>query len=179
MSDSYFNFENRLRALGVVENEEFTTAAGLPANVKIDLEKVIELDFQLAAEIAGILAVRLAVEKPDLLIPVPDGANSWARQAAMHMGIETVIPKWFDKQAGKLRFSGSTDIEKVRKASRVALIDDVFTTGSSIEKVAAHPDIASKVVAAGVIWNRSSESPQLGFPVASVIDSYLPLVEHE
>jgi hypothetical protein len=70
MADSAFNFENRLRTLGVIEHADFTTAAGEPANVKINLENVIDLDYQLAAEIAGILAVRLALEKPDLIIPV-------------------------------------------------------------------------------------------------------------
>jgi orotate phosphoribosyltransferase len=178
MADSAFNFENRLRALGVVEHADFTTAAGEPANVKINLENVIDLDYQLAAEIAGILAVRLALEKPDLIIPVPEGANSWAEQSALHLDIGVVKMKWLDKKTGKLRATGVTDINKIRQSERIALIDDVFTTGSSIKKVVSHRDIAGKVVVAGVVWNRSKENPKMDFPVATVIDSYVPLAEN-
>jgi orotate phosphoribosyltransferase len=86
--------------------------------------------------------------------------------------------KWLDKKTGKLRATGVTDINKIRKSERIALIDDVFTTGSSIKKVFSHRDIAGKVVVAGVVWNRSKENPKMDFPVATVIDSYVPLAEN-
>jgi orotate phosphoribosyltransferase len=178
MADSAFNFENRLRALGVIEHADFTTAAGVPANVKINLENVVELDYQLVAEIAGILAIRLALEKPDLIIPVPEGADIWAEESALHLGIDVVKMKWLDKKTGKLRTTGVTDINKIRQSERIAVVDDVFTTGGSIKKVVSHRDIASKVVAAGVVWNRSKENPKMDFPVAAVIDSYVPLTEN-
>jgi orotate phosphoribosyltransferase len=174
MADSYFNFEDRLRGLGVIEKGDFQTAAGATANQKINLEKVLEKDPQLAAEMAGVLAIRLSVYKPDLIVPVPAGANRWGKEVALHRKTEHAKLRWRDKQHGKLTFASKADRQKLLEAERIAIIDDVFTTGSSIKKVISHPEITGKVVVAGVIWNRSPLLTEPGFPLISVIDTFVP-----
>ncbi len=177
MADSTFNFESRLRGLEVIESSPFITAAGLLANRKINLEKVPRLDPQLAAEIAGILAIRLSVYKPDLIIPVPAGANRWGSEVSLHLKTKTARLRWRDKQHGRLTFASATDRGNALQAERIAIIDDVFTTGSSIKKVIGHAELTDKVVAAGVIWNRSPFLTEPDLPLVSVIDSFVPLKE--
>jgi orotate phosphoribosyltransferase len=173
------DIEYCLRQLGVIERGDTTTAAGLQANIMINLKEVPERDPELAEEIAGRMATRLTVYEPELLIPVPKGANKWAELTAEHMGVESVELDWLNKELGQLRFLGVTGIDKARKAGRIAIIEDVYTTGGSIKKVAAHRDIAGKVIAAGIIWNRSRRKPQLDFEAKSLIDSYIPLIEND
>lgn len=175
MADSAFNFENRLRALDVIEKGSFTTAAGLIANRKINLENVPKLDPRLAAEIAGILAIRLSAYKPDLIVPVPAGANRWGNEVALHRKTEIARLRWRNKQHGELTFASASDRRSVLQAERIAIIDDVFTTGSSIKKVIAHAELTDKVVVGGVIWNRSPLVTEPDFPLVSVIDSFVPL----
>ena len=174
------DYEARLRALNVIEKRRFKTAAGHLANRKVNLEKVHKKDPQLAAEIAGVLAIRLCTHgRPDLIVPVPDGANAWGQDVALYMGSEIALLRWRDKRSRVLDFTTEEDRAKVKNARRLAIVDDVFTTGGSIELVSELQGVREKVAVAGVVWKRSRAVPNFVFPLESVVESYVPLMESE
>jgi adenine/guanine phosphoribosyltransferase-like PRPP-binding protein len=170
------DFEKTLRSRGVIKIDDFITHAGESANCKLELDgDFLESDIVLAEQIAENLAQRMASYEPRLIIPLPDGANLLGSMVAKHLGIGCTALKKVDRHTYKFRNTGDR-YHAARKES-VGLVDDVFTTGSSLREVSSLPEINDKVVIAGVIWDRSEPTmpKDLDFPLEAVVQRHIPL----
>jgi orotate phosphoribosyltransferase len=176
MKSPAIDFERTLKSRGVIKIGEFITHAGESANCKLELDSdFLETDPLLASQIAENLAERIAPYEPKLVIPIPSGANLLGALVAKHLNISCTVLNKPDRHS--FRFWPPGDRNHAARAKSVALIDDVFTTGSSLREVSALPEINEKVVVAGVIWDRSDPAvpKNLNFPLESVVQSHVPL----
>lgn len=139
------------------------------------MEDVPEKDPSLAAEIIGLLAIRLYFYRPEVIVPVPTGANRWASVVARYMQVGYAELEWADKTSRQLKFIDKNSHQLASQAEKIALIDDVYTSGSSLGVTAHLPEINGKVVVAGVIWDRSREKSSLEFPIERIVHSHIPL----
>jgi adenine/guanine phosphoribosyltransferase-like PRPP-binding protein len=170
------NFEKTIRSRGAIKIGEFTTRAGLAANCKVELDNEFLLaDPILANQIAENLAEKMAVYEPRLIVPVPEGANHLGELVAKKLGACYLALRKSDSQ--NFAFRLASDRSQAERTSKVGLVDDVFTSGSALRELSSMPEFADKVVAAGVIWDRSDSGlpKQLDFNLVSVVERYVPL----
>jgi len=65
--------------------------------------------------------------------------------------------------------------DKILKNKRVWLVEDVITTGGSIEKmIIAVKKCGGEVVGISAIWNRESWSPTVNIPFLPLINEFVP-----
>jgi orotate phosphoribosyltransferase len=174
--DRAIDFEKTLKSRGVVKIGEFVTHAGQTANCKLELDAAfLETDPLLANMIAESLAEKLAPYEPRLIVPVPSGADLLGTLVAKHLHISFTTLRKIDRQSYSFRNNG--DRYHANSKNSIALVDDVFTTGSSLREVAAIEELNQKIVAAGVIWDRSDPAlpKNLEFPLVPVVESHVPL----
>ncbi len=166
--------ESRLRDLGVIRHEEFLTATdSIPANQKVEMS-VMYRDPELTENIAELLAVRLESYEPEIIVPVPRGANRLGMVLGNIMGLKCLIIKWTDKPHGQLGYFGEVTRARASRTKRIALIEDVSTTDGTMALVAGFlgPD---KDYAGGVVWDRDPQAPKrTNFPVERIIESHVP-----
>jgi len=174
MKAGSINFEQAIRAAGAVKIGEFISHAGKLANCKLELDgDFLEANPLLADEISAKLAESLEPYKPRLIVPVPRGADRLGELVARHLDISITTLEKRDRHSFKFRTL--TDRNHARSRP-IAVVDDVFTTGSSLREISALPEM-DNIVVCGVIWDRSDPSlpKYLDFPMEAVVESYLPL----
>lgn len=168
--------ELQLRRAGIIKHEEFVTAAGMPANTKVEWS-VVDNDPKLTALAAGRLAVRFEAYSPQLIIAVPRGGRVLAKATADMLGIDYFSLEWLDKEKGELDFPDERSQEMLMAVESLALVDDVFTTGRNLRFAARVSGVNDKIVVGGVGWDRSdSGSPKnLTHPLEAAVRRYVPL----
>lgn len=168
--------------MGGVENVEFTTSSGAQANRKVELD-VLDKDklqsrFTRSLVIAE-LATKLTVYEPDLVVPIPKGADHLGMGLAQRLYLPVAFLEWKDKTPGRKEITPKTehDRELLQAAGKIALVDDVFTTGSSLLAACQMEESMNKVIVAAEVWDRSDGSyhASLPFPVESVVTEHVPL----
>lgn len=160
---------------GAVREEPFRGASGRLMGIRVEWE-VVDQNPELTAIVAGILAVKMQVYKPDLLVAVPTGGNVLAIAVANELGLDCLRLDWEDKlESNELDFDSTGDEQTANEAKAVGLVDDVYTTGGTICKVAKNEAFNRRVVVAGVGWDRSDSArpKKLGFPLVSAVERYL------
>lgn len=170
--------EAGIRYLGGINEEEFVTAAGNLANRKVELD-VLEKSHLVKALVTSALVDLMMPYEPDLIVPIPTGADSLGELTADRLGIECAHLKWTEKTHGyrKLIHRTHADLLNIRNAGRIMLIDDVFTTGSSLLAAFNRPNIGEKTVGSAVVWDRSDVMARQNFPMPleSIVEKYIPL----
>ena len=169
--------ESGIRALGGIQKVEFYAASGLPANLKVEMD-VLEKSGLMRVLVRDSLADLALPFDPDLLIPMPLGADGMGKTVANHMGIDYALMRWIDKTPGHRKVVHRTreDLRKIRTARRIMLFDDVFSTGGTLLAAYNKPNIGEKTVGALTIWDRSDGTASQNFPVAveSIVKRHIP-----
>lgn len=168
------NLEARLRNLGIVQSmEPSQLASGVIANTKVDADVILPGLPEFDQTVDGLC--ELAEEfKPDLLVPMPSGADRFVEAMSYEMDIPYVALR---KQAGKLVLQNPYyNCLMLRGKSRILLVDDVYTSGSTIKKALAVKELVGKsILGAVVIWDRSEEKPkETPVPLKSLIHHHVP-----
>lgn len=168
--------------LGGIQTGEFITASGDEANVKVELN-VLDNSYFIRALTVGGLVDLAKPYNPNLIVPMPTGADEIGQDVANIMNIDCAFLRWTHKspEHRKLAHSTREDLEKIRHAGSIVLLDDVFRTGSTLRIAYDIPNIGEKTVAALSIWDRSDgmASEEFPVPVESIVKRYIPLRSEE
>ena len=171
--------EAGIRHFGGVQSLDFTAASGARGNTKVDLDVVKK--HPLFMRLINRELARLAGPyHPDLIVPIPTGADIFGIEVARRLETGCALLEWEDKTPGQktLRPRTEKDLAMIVEASRIVFVDDVFSTDSSIQAVHDMPDISFKAEGAVVIWDRSDGSfaDKMPIPVDSIVHSYVPFL---
>ncbi|MDZ7786498.1 MAG: phosphoribosyltransferase [Candidatus Saccharibacteria bacterium] len=180
--------ERAIPLLGCITklDEPEKSASGQMMNKKIELDKLKNegLPYRFCRKVAhDELATRIESYDIDLLLSVARGGDDPTgglsrRLRTMH---NAAFTRAINISPEEKQFYPKTeeDEKMIRSAGRIALIDDVFTTGSSLLKVANMPCMEGEIAVAGVIWNRDdgTHTSNMPFPVESVVQKHIPLLE--
>ncbi len=163
---------------GAIRTGEFTAASGQSGDTKINTD-VMYNNKPLLNFVASELARRARAFEPDLIVPVPRGANAIGRLVARRMKVEVAFMQWDDKTPGNKAVSpaGETDAAAIIDAERVLVLEDVYSTGISSHTVASHELIKPKVAGVLSIWSRLRESERIEVPyrTATIVEEYIAL----
>lgn len=170
------DIRDQLVRQGAINHEEIIAANGQRINRKVELD-VVEKGSSLFRKIVGGLVDITRDFRPDVIVPVPTGANEYVPVMAEKM--KHVAYVLMDKRgAGKEFYFQSSLMPRVLlPGARVVLVDDVFRTGSQLEKLSEMPEFGeSEVVGASVIWRRDADpiDHPLKFPVNHIIHEHVP-----
>lgn len=168
---------DELIAEGAVQAGVFTAASGEVADTKISMDVMYRnqplLDF-----ITSELARRAKSYKPDIIIPVPRGANRIGKLVAERMGIEVALMEWEDKAPGRKAASPADEIDAklITESNRALVIEDVYSTGESSHAIATHQLLASRAVGVLSIWSRLKPEERIEVPykTTAILEEYIP-----
>ena len=177
--------ERAIPMLGGIKqlNEPVRSASGNLMNTKIELEEVFNstrlpnrVCFRAASDE---LAANIAPYNPDLLVSVANGGNKLTNAMSSKLAvaaIETI--KTTSSSGDSLLSIEPRHYDFIKTIGRVAIIDDVFSTGNSIKKVSQLLPAEARVVAAGVVWNRDdgTYANVLPFDIVSVVEKHIPFM---
>lgn len=179
--EKHISLPNRQRLLseGLVF-DNVTLASGEESDVKFDFDRIQDESFDVAVRGLAVCIADNYEDEIDTLVTVASGANRLGKpiieilDPEHNLGVRHVKTK----KAGKGEFVISAGNRKLRGG--VVLVDDVYTTGGSLEGVARAVEEASesraRIIGAAVLLNRSEMAePMLsnGAPVRSVIHQIL------
>lgn len=175
------DYEQALVAGGFIKYGEFTAHNGEAGNCKVELDELFEEDgphVELANGVTADIAEKLRPYKPEIVIPIPDGANRFGEMVGRKLGTRVVKLAWRDKENRVLEFEHQHERIVVCLAGRIALIDDVFRTGSAFADTVNFAQLNNKEIVGGVVWDRSDRAAQraVSFPVEAVVTKFLPLM---
>lgn len=158
-------------------------ASGVEANNKLDLSydvithpEIVRRYPGLRAEIIHRLRTMAAPHNPDIFIPVPTGANGYARDVAAKRGVDWLeLQK--DPETGEIYYDGDIQAALV-PYTRVVLIEDVPNALTSIRKtldLLANPDKIQAVFGVYDRGDRASRPPLPGkIAVEAIVAHYIP-----
>ena len=171
--------EQAIRDTGAIQYGEFTAHNGEQGNCKVVLDELLnnELHASLRGEVVKSLARKLKPFEPEILIPMPEGANILGMLLARELGARAVLLEWQDKTDGQLKFKDQHERIVICSAERIALIDDVRRTDSTFSQAIKSIELGGKNLVSGVIFDRSDPrvQPSSEFKVVSVVKRYIPL----
>lgn len=150
-----------------------TYASGVAANNKLDLEA---LGYYLELEALAVNGLTELVRpyKPDLIVPVPDGANRLGRQIAMALGIDAMILR---KDSVTKEITMKPGAEQIfAAAKRIVVVEDVLNQRTTTSRVLALPWIGERTQAVVGVWDRGDPAarPTLAVPVQSLVEEFIP-----
>ncbi len=170
--------EREILATGALHHGDFTAANGENGNLKVDLDSLLndEQHQQLRARVVAKLADELSDFDPQIIIPMPEGANSLGLSLAKALGSRAVMMLWKDKQNGILAYADQHHRIAVCLAERIALVDDVYRTGSTFDNAIIHAELSNKQLIGGAVYDRSNpRTVQSSFPIHSVVKRFMPI----
>lgn len=126
---------------GCIETDPFITAAGLPANRKVNLDKVPDYSLAFSDMVQG-LVQSVAELKADMVAPVPNGANRFARKVAEELGIGYL---------GGCKEEGDFVYDEIPGKGELVVVEDVRSTGMSALKAAQALGIECVVGACSIV----------------------------
>ena len=175
--------QKNIERLGGIRKQDFVTAAGESADTKVELDLLTEQNLQnrlLRQLIIGELAMRLVKHEPDIIVPIPTGADHLGTGIGSRLYLPVAYLEKQDITPGNESIQPKTDNDRqlLESAGRIALVDDVFTTGGSLMRASRMEIMEDKqIVAAAEVWDRSDGSYQdtIPFEVESIVEKYVPL----
>ncbi|MGH7238161.1 MAG: hypothetical protein ACREGF_06510 [Candidatus Saccharimonadales bacterium] len=159
-------------------------AGGEEANNKLELENLRHCP-DLRSLVAARVGKLVREYNPDLIIPVPNGANWLGQDIARARGIGCVL---LGKNAETKEIYYPSNIQKqiVEGSQSIVIIEDALNKLITTKKVLALPGIAEKCLAVAGIWRRgdlglvlpryleSAENEDDYIPVQAVINEFIP-----
>lgn len=176
-------FKSRILEVGV-ETGEFELASGKKSNKKFDFDNIRGRLFSISADaVAECVYDNLREDEPDTIVSVATGAK------VLGNSLESLLRRRYSMRVRHVPSfkdgNGGFYLPQYEwQDKRVVLVDDVYTTGKSLEAVKSEveqyngrhelnpSDIGAEVIGAAVLLNRSdTELPLLsgGEPVYSAI----------
>ncbi|HSW36496.1 MAG TPA: orotate phosphoribosyltransferase [Candidatus Limnocylindrales bacterium] len=149
---------------GVLLEGHFSLTSGLHSAKYLQCAKIFQYP-EYAAELCHELAARFATEKIDLCIGPALGGIIIAYETARSLGVRGMFA---ERDAdGKMALRRGFEI---RKDERVLVLEDVITTGSSVQEVISlvH-ELGGHTAGIGTLVNRSGNAAIFNFPFASLI----------
>lgn len=171
--------EKKINATGAIQIGEFTAHNGEIGDTKVVLDNLLNDDehAELLDEVTGNLSKKLRPFQPEIILPMPEGANTFGQKLARQLGARAILLEWKDKETSQLGFLNQSDRIVLCLAERVALVDDVYRTGSTFLEALDSIELANKKLIGGAIVDRSDPASQRAVPfeVKSVVKRFYPL----
>ncbi len=144
-------------------------ANGESANNKLSIDHyVLKKDPELYRRVVRRMCELAEPYRPTFFIGVPNGATGIAATVAQEYGAHLLnpTPKLEKDDNTKVMSYADWDSSRiVRSCGTGIIIDDVFRTGSSIEKALALPHMAGKIMAGICVFDRSVPDNRLELPI--------------
>lgn len=175
------SIEREILGTGALQFGEYIAHNGESGNLKLVLDDLLNDDryAPVRTKVVKRLAAKLKPYKPEIILPMPEGANGFGMSLARKLGARAVLLEWEDKEQGILTYKDQHERQVVCLATRIAKIDDVLRKGTTFEQAIDSLGLSHKELVAGVVWDRREESeistPVFSFPVESVVQKYYPL----
>jgi orotate phosphoribosyltransferase len=158
------------RACGAMLEGHFILSSGLHSPVFLQKARVFMHPAQTAI-LCKALAEKLRRRFPaglDYVVGPAVGGIIPAYETARHLGVPAI---WVEREGGEFRLR-RFDIEQ---GARVAIIEDIVTTGLSIrETVAAMRKVGADVVCAACLVDRSAGKADVGVPLVALAQYEAP-----
>lgn len=164
---------DRLLQVGFRRYED-SFASGLQANNKLDLSyEALHPHAELLAEVIQRLGELATEYQPDLIVPVPNGANGIGSNVAMKLNIEAacLIKNTWDTTQGIYYGNGSA--QAINEHERIILVEDVINGLTSTRRVMALPGITERLVSVIGIWDRGDPQTRLVLPRGVVLQAII------
>jgi hypothetical protein len=156
-------------------NKRFVS--GVEANNKLDLDfETINRFPELRTDVLNGLGKLAVVHAPDLIVPIPNGANGYGSKVARALGIDFMILG--KNPVTKDIFYNIGDLAALMKYRRIVLVEDVPNALTTTNTVLAMRGMAERVVGVIGIWDRGDPAIRLPLPggvaVSSIVQEYIP-----
>ncbi len=159
----------RFRRFGAVQDGHFVLTSGLHSPVYVQSALILQYPDE-AAALGGALADRVADTRPEVIIGPALGAIVVAHEVARALRRRAIFAERAD---GVMRLRRGF---AVAPGERVLVVEDVITTGGSVEEVAALVRAAGgQVVGFASLVDRSAGRVRLGAPLAALVRLDLPV----
>ena len=157
-----------LTQIGVIQHGHFLLTSGRHSDTCMQSAHLFQHP-EYSEKLSGALAEQLKGEAIDLVVGPAMGGVILAYEVARQLGLENI---YSERVNGRRVFRRGFHI---RKGQRVAIVEDVITTGASVNEVMELVEEAGGVVAAiGVILNRAEGKVDFGVPLYSLIGIDVP-----
>jgi len=158
-----------LERTGALQRGHFLLSSGRHSSEYVQCARALELPAD-AGALGEELAARLAPARVDRVVSPPLGALIIGYEVARHLGCPFVFPERTSTGHLQLRRGFS-----VRPGERVAIVEDVITTGGTTREVIALVDgLAAAVVGIGAIVDRSEMRNLDGLAIESILTLSIP-----
>lgn len=149
-----------LESSGAVLRGHFLLTSGRHSNVYFEKFRVLEQPHVLSALCAEIASHFSGVEKPDLVAGPTTGGIIIAFEVARQMGLPAL---YIESENGQKKLRRGA---QVPPGSRVLIVDDVLTTGTSVREVIEVVRQAGGTPSGvGVLIDRAETPPDFGAPL--------------
>lgn len=173
MSLGRSELEAMLAESGALRRGHFRLSSGLHSPAYVQCALLLELPSR-AREVGGALAERLREHAPESVLSPALGGVIIGHEVAAALGVPF---RFTERQEGVMALRRGFAIAS---GERVAVIEDVVTTGKSTRECAAVAETAgARVVAIGSILDRSGGEPGFSAPYAALLRLDLPTYSPE
>ena len=163
------SLSERLRLNGILLDGHFRLSSGLHSPHYLEKFNLLQWP-HLTAEACAPLVSTARVLAPTVIAGPTTGGAIVAYEIARQLGVRTVIAEPNPTHHG--RHIGRN--YRIASGDRVFVVDDVLTSGSSLRATIAAVRAADGYpIAAGVVFNRSADPPDLGIPFSAAHDLHL------
>ncbi|MDZ7744677.1 MAG: phosphoribosyltransferase [Candidatus Saccharibacteria bacterium] len=173
----YSELKREILDARVLEAGEMVAANGQLIGQKLEFDNVDQHSDLFYKIVAGLVELASSHD-PDILIPVPEGANAYVKAMSEQMGnLEFVQLRKPEVETEPFALQSQRIGQLIlRNKEKPFLVDDVFRTGSQLKRVMAMPEMQGKEIAAGVIWRRDDpdQTKRNTLKVYSLIHEYVP-----
>ncbi|MGB4758491.1 MAG: hypothetical protein WBP26_00365 [Candidatus Saccharimonadales bacterium] len=147
-------------------------ANGENANNKLDLERIKDIP-DLRQRVSGLVAEKVKLHRPQLIVPVPNGANWLGSDVAGLLDIEWLVLQKDIETKEISYFAGGLAV--VQSIERLVVVEDVFRKFTNTNKVLALEGIGERAVAAEAIYDRNpNRIEDIGLPHDALVKQYIP-----
>lgn len=158
------------RECGAILEGHFLLTSGLHSPVFIQKARVFQYPDKTEL-LCKALAERVRAEvdeEIDIIVSPAVGGIVPGYETARHLGVPAV---WVERQDGEFQLRRF----EIPEGARVLIIEDILTTGLSIrETMAAVDKLGAKVVACGILIDRSGGEVDVGVPLVSLAHYKVP-----
>ena len=159
------NIEEIFVKSGAVLQGHFLLTSGLHSPVYWEKFKILQYP-QYTAQLCGMIADRYRPQRIEVVAGPTTGGVLLAYEVARQLGVRSI---YAEKEGTGRIFRRSLTISP---GERVLVVDDILTTGGSVEQVlAAVRKLSGEVIGIGVLVDRSAKEIDFGVPFFSCLRS--------
>ncbi len=148
---------------GAILKGHFLLASGLHSPVYWEKFRVLQFPGY-TEQLCGMIARHFREQEVQVVAGPTTGGIILAHEVARQMGIQCIFA---EKEGGARTFRRGVSIDP---GVRVLIVDDIFTTGGSVQEVIAAVDqLGGKIIGVGVLVDRSRQKIDLGAPLFSCL----------